>query len=56
MMHLYFLSDLRRATPALVAISGTATNTKWLLALSGVAIVVVLSIRWFIKTFIKKKK
>lgn len=56
MMHLYLLADLNRATPALVALSGTATNTKWLLALSGVAIVIVLTIVWFVETFIKKKK
>lgn len=56
MMHLYFLSDLNRATPLLVALSGTATNTKWLLALSGVVIVIVLTIVWFVKTFIEKKK
>jgi hypothetical protein len=55
-MHLYFLSDLRRATPALVAFSGTATNTKWFLALSGVAIVSILVVAWFVKTFIIKKR
>jgi hypothetical protein len=54
MMHLYFLSDLRRATPALVALSGTATNTKWFLSLSGVAIASILAIVWFVKRFIKK--
>ena len=54
-MHLYFLSDLRRATPALVALSGTATNTKWFLSLSGVGIVFILTIAWFVKTFIIKK-
>ena len=53
--HLYFLSDLRRATPALVALSGTATNTKWFLSLSGVGIVFILTIAWFVKTFIIKK-
>jgi hypothetical protein len=52
MMHLYFLADLNRATPALVALSGTATNTKWFLSLSGVALVSVLVVVWFIK---KKK-
>jgi hypothetical protein len=56
MMHLYFLADLNHATPALVALSGTATNTKWFLALSGVAIVTVLTIAWFVKTFLKNKK
>jgi hypothetical protein len=52
MMHLYFLADLNRATPALVALSGTATNTKWFLSLSGVALVFVLVVVWFVK---KKK-
>jgi hypothetical protein len=56
MMHLYFLADLNRATPALVALSGTATNTKWFLALSGVAIVTVLITVWIVKTYIKKSK
>jgi hypothetical protein len=55
-MHLYFLSDLRRATPALVALSGTATNTKWFLSLSDVGIVFILTIAWFVKTFIIKKR
>jgi hypothetical protein len=55
-MHIYFLSDLRRATPALVALSGTATNTKWFLSLSGVAIVSILVVAWFVKTFIIKKR
>ena len=55
-MHLYFLSDLRRATPALVALSGTATNIKWFLAFSGVGIVFILTIAWFVKTFIIKKQ
>jgi hypothetical protein len=54
MMHLYFLADLQRATPALVALSGTATNTKWFLALSGVAIVTVLTTVWLLKKFIIK--
>ena len=56
MMHLYFLSDLRRATPALVAFSGTATNTKWFLSLSGVAIVSILIGVWFVKSFIIRMK
>jgi hypothetical protein len=55
-MHLYFLSDLKSATPALVALSGTATNTKWFLAFSGVAIVSILVVTWFVKTFIIKKR
>lgn len=55
-MHLYFLSDLRRATPALVALSGTATNTKWFVSLSGVAIVSILIGVWFVKTFIIRMK
>jgi hypothetical protein len=55
-MHLYFLSDLRRATPALVVLSGTATNIKWFLAFSGVGIVFILTIAWFVKTFIIKKR
>jgi hypothetical protein len=54
MMHLYFLADLNRATPALVALSGTATNTKWFLSLSGVAIVSILFVVWFVKKFILK--
>jgi hypothetical protein len=56
MMHLYFMADLKRATPALVALSGTATNTKWFLALSGVAIVSILIGVWIVKIFIMKKK
>jgi hypothetical protein len=56
MMHLYFLADLKRATPVLVALSGLATNTKWFLALSGVAIVTILIGVWVVKTFIIKKK
>jgi hypothetical protein len=56
MMHLYFLSDLQRATPALVALSGLATNTKWFLAFSGVAIVSILIGIWIVKTFITQKK
>ena len=56
MMHLYFLSDLRRATPALVALSGTATNTKWFLSLSGVAIVSILIGVWIVKKFIKRTR
>lgn len=54
MMHLYFLGDLYRATPMLVALSGLATNTKWFLALSGVAIVSVLVVARFVKTFMAK--
>jgi hypothetical protein len=56
MMHLYFLADLQRATPALVALSGLATNTKWFLALSGVAIVSILIGISIMKNFITKKK
>ena len=55
-MHLYFLRDLRRATPALVAFSGIATNTKWFVSLSGVAIVSILIGVWFVKTFIIRMK
>jgi hypothetical protein len=55
MMHLYFLADLQRATPVLVALSGLATNTKWFLALSGVAISSILIGWWIIKKFIIKK-
>ena len=55
-MHLYFLSDLWRATPALVALSGTATNTKWFLAFSGVGVVSILVVVWFVKMFIIKGK
>lgn len=44
MMHLYFLADLHRATPVLVALSGLATNTKWALAALGVGVVSVLMI------------
>ncbi len=56
MMHLYLLADLQRATPALVALSGLATNTKWFLALSGVAIVSILIGISIVKNFITKKK
>jgi hypothetical protein len=56
MMHLYFLDDLNRATPLLVALSGLATNTKWFLALSGVAIVSILIGIWIVKTSITKRK
>lgn len=56
MMHLYLLADLQRATPALVALSGLATNTKWFLALSGVAIVSILIGISIVKNFIPKKK
>jgi hypothetical protein len=56
MMHLYFLADLNRATPVLVALSGTFTNTKWLLSLSGVAIAMFLTVVWFVKKFIIKTK
>ena len=55
-MHLYFLRDLRRATPALVAFSGIATNTKWFVSLSGVAIVSILIGVWFVKTLIIRMK
>ncbi|MCX5850380.1 MAG: hypothetical protein NTW65_13200 [Deltaproteobacteria bacterium] len=55
-MHLYFLSDLQRATPALVALSGLATNVKWFLSLSGVGIVSILVMAWFVKKFIIKTK
>lgn len=56
MMHLYFLADLNRATPTLVALSGLATNTKWILAFLGVGVVSVLAVVWFVKTFITEKK
>jgi hypothetical protein len=49
MMHLYFLADLDRATPTLVAISGLATNTKWLLAALGVGTVTVQVIVWLVR-------
>jgi hypothetical protein len=55
MMHLYFLADLQRATPTLVAISGLATNTKWFLSLSVTAIATVLIGFWIVKKFIIKK-
>lgn len=48
-MHLYFLEDLSRATPALVTISGLATDTKWLLAGLGVGTVTVQVIVWIVK-------
>ena len=38
-MHLYFLANLERATPLLVAISGTATNIKW--AITGACTVAI---------------
>lgn len=53
MMHIYFFADLQRATPALVAISGLATNTKWALAFSGVVVSSVLIGRWVMKKYIK---
>lgn len=56
MMHLYLLADLKRATPVWVALSGLATNTKWFLALSGVAIVSILIGIGVVKTFITKQK
>ena len=55
MMHLYFLADLNRATPALVTLSGLATNTKWFLAALGVVTVIVMLIVWLAKNFIMKK-
>lgn len=55
-MHIYFLSDLGRATPALVALSGIATNVKWFLAFSGVGVVSILVVVWFVKKFMIKKK
>lgn len=54
MMHLYFLADLNRATPALVALSGLATNTKWLLSLSGTVISIILIGFWIAKKYIIK--
>jgi hypothetical protein len=55
MMHIYFLADLSRATPALVAIAGVATNTKWFIALSGTVIAIILIVYWIVKKFIIKK-
>jgi len=55
-MHLYFLGDLERATPALVALSGTVTDTKWCLAFAGVGVVSILVVVWIVKTFILKEK
>jgi hypothetical protein len=55
-MHLYFLADLNRATPLLVALSGLATNTKWALAALGVMVVTILSGIWLVKEIILKKK
>lgn len=54
MMHLYFLADLNRATPVLVALSGTATNTKWLLAAVSVCTSIGLIAVWIVKKFITK--
>jgi len=54
-MHVFFLADLNRATPALVALSGLATNTKWFLSLSGTAIAIILIAFWIMKRFIIKK-
>lgn len=48
-MHLYLLADLNRATPFLVALSGLATNTKWILAGLGVGTVAGLIVFWFVK-------
>ena len=53
-MHIYFLSDLDRATPVLVAMSGLATNTKWILSLSVTALVIVLTAYRVIKRSIIK--
>jgi len=53
-MHLYFLADLNRATPFLVALSGASTNTKWILAFVDVMIVAVLVVKASVKTFLKK--
>ena len=52
--HLVFVAVPERATPALVALSGTATNTKWFLSLFGVAIVSILIGVWIVKKFIIK--
>jgi hypothetical protein len=48
-LHLYFLSNLDNATPMMVALSGTLTNTKWLLAFSCVGAVAVLTTTWMVK-------
>ena len=55
-MHLYFLADLNRATPVLVALSGIATNTKWFLASIGVVTVFFLFAAGILKKFILRKK
>ena len=55
-MHLYFLGDLGRATPTLVALSGTATNIKWFLAFFSLGVVIVLTIVFCVRTFITKTK
>lgn len=56
MMHLYMLADLTRATPLMVALSGLATNTKWILAALGVGTVTGLIIFWMINRYIQSKK
>ena len=54
-MHLYFLADLNRATPLLVALSGFATNTKWALAALGVITVTILVMARLKKTLLKNQ-
>lgn len=55
-MHLYFLADLNRATPVLVALSGTATNTKWFLAAVGIFTSIILIAVWIFKKFTTNQK
>jgi hypothetical protein len=54
-MHVYFLADLNRATPVLVALSGLATNTKWILSLSVTVMAIVLITYRIVKKFSIRK-
>lgn len=53
-MHIYFLADLDRATPLLVAMSGLAANTKWILSLSVTTLAVILIVFRIIRRSIMK--
>jgi hypothetical protein len=47
-LHLWFLADLGRATAVPVALSGTASIVKWVLAAGGTVTVGVLALRWLL--------
>ena len=53
-MHLYFLADLNRATPALVALSGVTSLTKWFLVCAGLAVVCSLAITWCVRKVLRR--